>query len=246
MEYMIKFIYRFLLPPGLFVLVFALASFVLLRKKQRFGHLIGGMTLLMYLATIPLTGSLLIHPLENRYLPPAHPKGDVLVMLGGGATLDTPDMNGKGQLSGDAANRLLTTYRLYKQTKLPIILSGGKVYPDSGIEAEIGKRQLVALGVPKNKVIVEKKSITTKTNARNTKTILDHQHFVHPILVTSAFHMPRAVMTFNKLNVKVTPYPTDYLVSKRLAIYPGQFVPSEGGTVYTALKEYVGILASLF
>ncbi|EST12789.1 YdcF family protein [Sporolactobacillus laevolacticus] len=246
MEYLIKFIYAFLLPPGLFVTLLAALAFWMFRKKQRFCYVFGGLTLFMYLAFIPLTGILLVHPLENHYLPPDHPEGDVIVMLGGGATLGTPDMNGEGQLSGDAANRLLTTFRLYKLTKLPIILSGGKVYPDSGVEAEIGRRQLVALGVPENKVFIENKSITTRTNALNTKKILVTHHFKMPILVTSAFHMPRAVMIFKKIGIDVTPYPTDYLVSKKLALYPGQFVPSSGGIAFTALKEYVGMLASAF
>ncbi|MCQ2009307.1 YdcF family protein [Sporolactobacillus sp. STSJ-5] len=246
MEYVIKFIYGFLLPPGLFVTLLAAFSFQLFRKKRKSAYLTGGLTLFMYLSFIPLTGILLVHPLEERYHPPTVPRGDVIVMLGGGATLDTPDMNGSGQLSGNAANRLLTTYRLYRQTKLPIILSGGKVYPDSGVEAEIGKRQLIALGVPKDKIIVEKKSITTKTNAKKTKQLLERFHFRRPILVTSAFHMPRAVLIFNKQGMHVTAYPTDYLESRKVFLYPGQFVPSNGGVAFTALKEYVGILASLF
>ncbi|MCO7125202.1 YdcF family protein [Sporolactobacillus shoreicorticis] len=246
MEYGIKFIYGFLLPPGLFVTLLAVVSFLLFQKKRRAAYLTGGLMLFMYFSFIPLTGILLVHPLEERYQPPAVPKGDVIAMLGGGATLGTPDMNGNGQLSGSAANRLLTTYRLYRQTRLPIILSGGKVYPDSGVEAEIGKRQLIALGVPRSEIIVEKKSITTKTNARNTKQLLDRFHFHRPILVTSAFHMPRAVLIFNKQGMHVTAYPTDYLVSRKVFLYPGQFVPSNGGTAFTALKEYVGILVSLF
>jgi uncharacterized SAM-binding protein YcdF (DUF218 family) len=244
--YIIKFIYGFLLPPGLFVTVLALLSVILFRKKSKWAILLGAVTCLMYLSFIPLTGILLVHPLENHYQPPEKPKGDVLVMLGGGATLGTPDLGGKGQLSGNAANRLLTTFRLYQKTHLPIILSGGKVYPDSGVEAEIGKRQLMALGVPANKIITETKSITTKTNAQNTKKVMEAYRFKRPILITSAFHLPRAVLLFQKEGIRVTPYPTDYLESRRAALYPGQFVPASGGTAFTALKEYVGMFASRF
>ncbi|MCL1632905.1 YdcF family protein [Sporolactobacillus sp. CPB3-1] len=246
MEYVIKFVYGFLLPPGLFVILLVVICSLLFRKKNLLVFLLGSVALSMYVAFIPLTGILLVHPLEYRYEPPADPRGDVIVMLGGGATLGTPDMNGSGQLSGNAANRLLTVFRLYRQTHLPIILSGGKVYPDSGVEADIGRRQLIALGVPREKILTENKSITTKTNAVNTKKLLTAHRYRHPILVTSAFHMPRAVRLFRQLNIQVTPYPTDYLTSRKTVIYPGQFVPSNGGITFTALKEYVGMLASYF
>ena len=56
-------------------------------------------------------------------------------------------MDGQGHLSGASANRLLTTVRLYEQSKLPIIISGGQVFPDSGNEAQISKRILISLRV---------------------------------------------------------------------------------------------------
>ncbi|MDD9147963.1 YdcF family protein [Sporolactobacillus sp. CQH2019] len=245
MEYIIKFVYGFILPPGLFVTLLVILS-IRIRRHRPVAIITGSLAVLLYLSYIPITGDLLLHPLENAYQPPSHPSGDVIVMLGGGATPDTPDINGKGQLSGDAANRLLTTFRLYKLTGLPIILSGGKVFPDSGIEADIAKRQLIALGVPGNKIMTENKSITTTQNARNTKAVMRTHRLNRPILVTSAFHMRRAVMNFNKTGVQVQPYPTDYLTSRRLSVYPMQFVPSEGSATSTAVKEYIGILALYF
>ncbi|GAA3319299.1 hypothetical protein GCM10020331_025620 [Ectobacillus funiculus] len=108
-------------------------------------------TLLLYISVIPLTGNILTQTLEQRHTPPSQVDGDVIVMLGGGATPDSPDIDGKGQLSGNGANRLLTTIRLYNQTRLPIILSGGQVFTNYGNEANIAKRQLISLGVPEEK-----------------------------------------------------------------------------------------------
>lgn len=62
---------------------------------------------------------------EDRYNPPRNPTGDVIIMLGGGATLDTPDIDGLGNFGGNAANRLLTAARLQRQLNVPVILSGG-------------------------------------------------------------------------------------------------------------------------
>jgi uncharacterized SAM-binding protein YcdF (DUF218 family) len=178
-----------------------------------------------------------------KYQPPQIVKGDCIVMLGAGATSDTPDSDGNGQLSGFGANRLLTTARMYKKTKLPIIVSGGAVFKDSGNEAEIAKRQLISLGIPESKIFLENKSLNTQQNAAFTKTIMKTEHFHHPILVTSAFHMERAVLNFSRIGIQVTPYPTDYQTNKKLIIYPNKFVPGDFLNTRLALKEYLGILS---
>ncbi len=92
---------------------------------------------LLYIYSIPITGSILIQSLEKRHHVPTTISSDVIIMLGAGATDGTMDFSGEGHLSGHAVNRLLTVARLYKQTSLPIILSGRSVFPDSGNEAQI-------------------------------------------------------------------------------------------------------------
>ena len=55
---------------------------------------------------------------------------------------------------------------------------------------------------------------------------------MHPILVTSAFHLPRAVLNFEKQGITVTPYPTDFWVSGDPQLYLITFAPNAGG-LYT-------------
>ena len=88
-----------------------------------------------------------------------------------------------------------------------------QVYEDTGAEAKIAKRMLVSLGVPENMILVETKSINTTQNAKFSAEILREQGFSRPILVTSAFHMKRAVLNFEKQDITVTPYPADYQVT---------------------------------
>jgi uncharacterized SAM-binding protein YcdF (DUF218 family) len=242
MLYITKFIYGFLLPPGLFILLLLGLSIWLYRQHRWEGKLLLLITIGLYVFSIPYIGDRLIHSLEKRYEPPHELKGDVIVMLGGGATADTPDITGPGHLSGSAANRLLTAARLYRETKLPIIVSGGSVFSDTGIEAEIAKRQLMDLGVPKESIITEAKSLNTKQNALNTKAIMDRLKLKHPILVTSAFHMDRAVKNFERAGIKVQPYPTDYKKSFDMRTHANNFVPVSYSYTGTALKEYFGIL----
>jgi uncharacterized SAM-binding protein YcdF (DUF218 family) len=166
-------------------------------------------------------------------------------MLGGGATLDTPNFGGEGHLSGFAANRLLTAVELYNQLQIPIIVSGGRVFESTGREAEIAQATLLRLGVPADKIIIENQSINTTENARFSKEKLLTYGFQQPILVTSAFHMPRAVKQFDKVGITVTPFPADYQTNVQGGLGFRQWWPDADGlsNFSLAVKEYVGLLA---
>lgn len=187
-----------------------------------------------------------MHPLEYKYQPPAKINGDVIVMLGGGATLDTPNLYGKGHLSGAAANRLLTCIQLYRKLQVPIILAGGQVTKTTGIEAEIAKMNLIDVGVLPNHIMIENKSRNTTENARYTKKIFVKYRFNRPIIVTSAFHMPRAVKQFAKVGIKVIPFPTDYRTNASARIGFSNFKPSAEALQMAsmAIKEYIGLFAA--
>ncbi|WP_445491793.1 YdcF family protein [Niallia sp. 03133] len=243
MLYLLKIIYGFLLPPGLFITLLLLLSIWFFYKKVSYFKIMLLLTFIVYIFSIPLTGDLLIRSLENNYKQPNEIKGDVIIMLGAGAVSGVPDIDGEGQLRGSAANRLITTARLYRLTGLPIIVSGGQVFEDYGNEAEIAKRQLIGLGIPSEKIYVENKSLNTAENAQNSKEILLEKGFKRPILVTSAFHMDRSVKNFSQIGITVQPYPTDYLASLTSSLYANKFVPSNLTNVNLALKEYLGNLA---
>jgi uncharacterized SAM-binding protein YcdF (DUF218 family) len=214
-------------------------------KKHRRGFLIiSGITFLFYLSTISFLSDILILSLENQYKPPATISGDVIIMLGGGATLDTPNIGGKGHLSGAAANRLLTCIQLYHKLKAPVVVSAGKVYQTTGIESEIARTILLGIGIPPTKIMVENKSVNTTENARYTKKILDQYHLRRPVLVTSAFHMPRAVKQFRKAGITVIPYPTDYRVNVSAGFEIRKLIPSSEALnqMSIAIKEYVGLM----
>jgi len=184
--------------------------------------------------------------LEGRYYPPANPEGDVIIMLGGGAIVDTPNVQGQGHLSGFAANRLITSFQLHRVMDVPIIISGGQVFGYTGSESEIAKNILVGMGVPEDRIITENKSLNTTQNALLSKELVDKYGFSKPIVVTSAFHMERSIRQFKKVNLEVIPYPTDYQVMKKLVIDYSLFTPSADAMFRTslALKEYIGIMAS--
>ena len=215
MVYFLKFGASWLLPPGIFIVaLFALAWYAWKRRgERRIAALLFALTFVFYLLCTSVVAERTLGWLEQAYLPPAEPAGDVSIMLGGGAMPDSPDVDGVGALCSSPANRLLTAVRLQRKLGVPILLSGGQVYEDTGAEAKIARRILIDLGVPESKILVETRSINTTQNARYSAEILRAQGLTQPILVTSAFHMKRAVLNFKKQGIDVVPYPADYQVT---------------------------------
>jgi uncharacterized SAM-binding protein YcdF (DUF218 family) len=214
-------------------------------KKERFIPIVLlAITGLFFICSNFYCSDLLLHSLEYHFRPPKNVQGDVVVFLGGGATLDSPNLHYTGHLSGAAANRLLTCIQLYHQLKRPLIVSGGKVFENTGREADIAKASLIEAGIPGEKILVENQSLNTTENAKYTAVILGKYHYRHPILVTSAFHMWRAIRQFHKFGIEATPYPTDYRTNQKIMFNGMSLVPQSDAlnNFSIAIKEYYGIL----
>ncbi len=134
------------------------------------------------------------------------------------------------------------------------MLLGGRIEWLSGKqgnpEAVDMRELLMMLGVPKDAIILEPNSLNTYQNAVNTREILEQRQINRILLVTSAFHMPRAVAIFEKQNFEVIPAPTDFLVTENsissinsLETNLLNLLPSPMYLEHTtlAMKEYIGI-----
>ena len=244
---LVRYVYNtFILPPSIYLIAFLILSLLMIKRRHRYAYPLVIITALFYLSSTPLVSGSLLRSLEARYSPPDTLTGDVIIMLCGGATSDTPNTFGKGHLSGQAANRLLTSAVLQRRLKVPVIISGGKADAESGNESEIAARTLKGLGISDGDIIIENKSMNTTQNAVYTKAILDTQAFQKPILVTSAIHMARAMRQFKRAGVEIAAYPTDYLTNMEFTLRLSLFLPQAGSLQDTqqALKEYLGLLAA--
>ncbi|MCX7724194.1 MAG: YdcF family protein [Thermodesulfovibrio sp.] len=233
MFFLKKLITSFILPPGILVVIFLLiAIFEKKRKLIRYMALFSA--LFVYLISIEPVKDFLLYPLEKSYSVSEKLDADAIVILGGG-------FYSIESFKEDTANRLLTGYRVYKKTKLPIIVSGGVVdrkIPESTVMANM----LRELGVENNKIIEENKSRDTAQNALYVYEICKEKAFKRLILITSAYHMKRAVKLFQKTGVEVLPYPADFKRSNYYNIY--SFLPrfSHFAVSSKAIREYIALI----
>lgn len=241
--FMLKYaLVPFILLPGIFIVLLMISGLYFLFKKNlkagMFNLFIG--SLMWFLSTSPVSDTLL-ERLEYDFAVPKHPKGDVIILLGGGAYGGVPDLSGVGTPSEMTLYRVVTAVRLYKRLKIPIIVSGGTVFQHAKPEAPIVQRFLVDLGVPDNAIIMEDKSLNTSQNAKNTRKICLERGFRTPILVTSAFHMKRSVMLFKSVGIEVTPFPTGFQSWRNRQYGWIDFLPGNFGGVSIAIKEYLAL-----
>jgi uncharacterized SAM-binding protein YcdF (DUF218 family) len=130
--------------------------------------------------------------------------------------------------------------RLAKRVTETLRLS--KLYPDArilysggGIEAQLGKKLLTRLGIEPERIIIEDRSKNTAENAKLSKIIAAPKPSEKWLLVTTAFHMPRAIGAFRAVGFPVRADPVDFLGSPPNAGDRRQAV--------LALREYVALLA---
>lgn len=238
-----KIVTPLLLPPGIFVVLLIISGIYFLFKRQWKACLISLLTgiSMLALSMTPVSDAML-RGLEYSYTIPKNPVGDVIILPGGGVYDKVPDLSGKGSPSEDMSGRLITAVRLQKKLGVPIIVSGGAVYKERAAEAPIVRRFLIDLGVPSDKVILEDKSRDTIENARFTQAICKKAGYKKPILITSAYHMKRAVISFENAGMDVLPFPANYKTWENRKYILEDYLPGGLENAHTAIREYLGLL----
>lgn len=234
MSFFLKKLFTFLLlPPSFFILLFLAIALISRKRLVSLISLSGAFTL--YLLSIEPVKDMLYRPLEKAYPVPQKLDADAIVVLAGGSYRT-------GILKEDSMKRLLTGFLLHKRENIPIILSGGSPL-GSLPEAEVMRQLLVELGVDARSILTEVHSRDTHENALYVKELCEKKAFRRVALVTSAYHMPRAVESFRNVGLEVVPYPTDFKQDKRYNFY--SFIPRMNvlHDSNKALREHLGRLA---
>ena len=186
----------------------------------------------------------LILPLETRYEPITQPEAfrnvRWVLVLGSSASEDA-DAPPTTRLSGIASLRLAEGLRL--QNALPestLILSGGSVFGDAP-SATVMSRAAVEMGADPDRLRIHPNPLNTREEAEFMREAVGEDPF---LLVTSASHMPRAMMLNRKAGLNPIPAPTARRTSGNVVLGdPAFWLPSARALAMSesAMHEYLGI-----
>jgi len=169
---------------------------------------------ILILCSLPIFSNKLIIYLENEYIlsdASSAKTADAIVVLSG---MVRP-INGKNGLSyewREASDRIFAGIELVKKNKAPImILTGGKLPWSVGKpEGEYLRDIAIKYGIHNKNVFLTENVENTDQEARAVAKLL-HKASPKIILVTSAFHMPRAKKVFEAAGIKTEPFAVDFL-----------------------------------
>jgi len=231
-----------LIASPLFLIIFLIILGIILKSKKI--SFLG--VVILILCSLPIFSNKLISYLEKDFLPQDISTidiADAIVVLSGMIKTIKVDNKLKYEFN-DSVDRILSGIDLFKDNKAPLlILTKGKVPWSIGLsEGEYLKDFAIKFGVPKESILLTENVQNTDQEAKAVKRLLNTNE-IKVILVTSAFHMPRAKKVFVASNIKVIPFAVDYLSSEQ-KITIMHFVPSAGslGVTSFAVRELIGRL----
>jgi len=243
MFFVISKLLAYFLSPFTWILIFFIAGLIVKDQKRRLKCFKTSFIIL-----IIFTNPFLLDQLAKRwdYSPQQLPDSahySCAILMGG---FNGEDRDGKGYFTG-GADRFIQTAKLKAQGKVSHILvcgGSGKIIPGKLKEADFAVNELRAFNIPDSAIFTENQSRTSFENAANSKKILDSVHLPGPyLLVTSGFHMRRALSTFKKMGMDVIPYPCNYIAGREKSSV-SSFIPSIGtlSAWDFYIKEMVGVV----
>jgi uncharacterized SAM-binding protein YcdF (DUF218 family) len=216
------------------------------RRRRRICGAAG--LLVLFVASSPPIANWFLWQLEHSARPTFRPDVtyDAVILLGG--VVEEQATASSGQPSyNDNVERVVMTHKLLKDGNARVaIISGASsspafaAYGDSVVLAH----QLEDWGIAKERIIGEDKAVNTRENALFTKKIARDRGLSRVLVVTSAFHMPRAAECFAAVDMDVDTLSVDYRADP--PGYPGlgKFLPRAHSLGITAsvVRELFGRL----
>lgn len=242
-----------LLPPGgpLLLSLIALAVFWRRRSTRALGLVTAGLAM-AWLFSLPVVAGQLAGLVEGSALRmltaeqlrlttrTADAPGAVVV-LGGGMRKTLHADPKTYQPNRRTLERLSYGASVARATALPMLVSGGPGSPVADSEALVMARTLESAFGIKPKWI-EDQSPNTAANATESALILGQAGVKRVILVTHAYHMPRAAAAFRAAGLSVLPAPHDFVSGGDLGV--GDFIPSPAAieSSWLMLHELIGLV----
>jgi uncharacterized SAM-binding protein YcdF (DUF218 family) len=245
MMYVVKHLIGVLAMP-LAVAFLLIVIGVLCRARQRRRIAVSSWVaavIVAYLGSSQVVGDLLLRPLEGRYPPLRDPLPQVtyVVVLGSGY-VPRDHIPITGALDDDGLVRGVEGVRLMRRlTTAHLVVSGGA--PPGHFAPALGYAELARdLGEPDSSLVLSSRPLDTGSEAHAIKGLLGDAPF---LLVTSAYHMPRAMWLMQRVGAHAIAAPTGQRVGSSVG---PSLLPSAAGLYKTerALHEYLGLAALEF
>jgi len=244
--YVVSKLFTYLvLPPGIFIVIFLLASLY----AKKFKAIFFLFAVSFYLLSNSFVADWLLNPLETPFNRPLHvnKKADAVIVLGGGSIVGSANL----PLANDAYKRAVWGLMVASSQKLPLYFSAGgtyKKYTESDAFMDSMNEIKNNLHVNNASLHVETKSLDTYQNAKFSKQMFLKLGIKTPTiyLVTSAYHMKRSITLYKYFGFNVIPTATDFKIAHKPKTSWG-YLPnmSAFNKSYIALHEYAGLF-SLF
>ena len=197
-----------IISPLFFVIIIISLGIILKSKKISFLGI-----LIFLICSLPILSNNLIYYLEKDYQPIDVSKiedANAVVVLSGMVSTIKKNDNFFYEFN-DSIDRILKGVELIKENKASYLILTRGILPWSNgkPEGEVLKDFVLKLGIEKEKIILTNNVQNTDQEAKAIKKLFtsDDQKI---ILITSAFHMPRAKKVFEAAKIKTIPFPVDF------------------------------------
>jgi uncharacterized SAM-binding protein YcdF (DUF218 family) len=246
----LKFLTQFAMPPASMAVGLLLGGVLAMVGLRRFAKLVVTLAIAETLVmSFPPVADALLGPLQDKARAAAAEAPsccyDAIVVLGGGMTPAVPPFLMEPDLS-DAADCVWYAAKLFHRgVARRIIVSGGSMSPltagPATSEAEAMRRFLVDLGVPAEAIVSEGNSLNTLENIRNVRAMVGDGRVA---LVTSGYHMPRALKIARQGNLNVGAFPTDWRLPAEARPSWENWVPSIAAMAWSSisLREHIALM----
>ena len=204
-----------------------------------------GMALLAFASFFPL-GAFLLQPLEARIPRPAElpQRVDGIIVLGGGVHAHLAAMRGEASTNehGERLAAGLALARRYPDAVLLYTGGSASLAANRPPETAVARRWYAEAGLAPDRLRLEERSRTTWENAVLSQALLAPEPDQTWVLVTSAFHMPRALAAFQAVGWPVIPWPVDYQTTGRVEVGGLPLASRNLEALDLAAHEWFGLL----
>ncbi len=224
MLFSLKKFVSFFLEPFTFGFLVLLLAFIFLLfnnyKKAKVSLFLG--LAFIFLISNSVFSNFLISPLENQYKDQKN--------------IDISKVGYILLLGGDFESRAYEVLKLSLKLKDAKIITSGYAGKKLISDALYAKNELISLGINENRIIMQDKPKDTIEEAISIKKLINNKPF---ILVTSAYHMPRAMKIFKMQGLNPIAMPTNFMAKKQKS--NSYLSIKDLKKVSIAIHEYIGL-----